>query len=235
LSQAYWKFGGLRFWSEDELAYRDLAVREINRAVERELMSLNRAWEFIRCEAPMLVPASTLNPAYTADDVWMLESPIGAEQPVAMRPETTAGSYEVARQILSSTKIKPPLAIWQVGKSYRRETNDGASASKLRFNEFTQAEWQCIYKADSMADYRAAVEEPLRTTLAWLCRRQDARIVPSDRLPSYSQVTNDVEVLRSSGRWTEVCSISTRTDFGEGFLVLEVAVGIDRVVDIAGE
>lgn len=233
MSEAYWNFGGLRFWSEEELAYREMAVDEINRTVRTALRSLNRAWEFVRCEAPMLVPASTLNPAYTSDDVWMLESPIGTV-PAAMRPETTAGSYEVARRILQ-TKVKPPLAVWQVGKSYRRETNDGASASKLRFNEFTQAEWQCIYKADSMADYRAAVEETLREKLQWLCKKSETRIIPSDRLPSYSQVTNDVEVLRPNGRWTEVCSISTRTDFGEGFLVLEVAVGMDRVVEIAGE
>jgi len=39
-------------------------------------------------------------------------------------------------------------------------------------------------------------------------------------------------VLADGGvKWKEMCSISTRTDFPiEGHLVLEVAVGLDRLV-----
>jgi glycyl-tRNA synthetase len=117
-----------------------------------------------------------------------------------------------------------------VGKSYRREKSDGANAAKLRFFEFTQAEWQCIYGLNTMADYRAVIMPALLDKISWLTDRE-TRIVPSDRLPGYSLRTDDIEV-DFNGRWTEVASISTRTDF-EGAQVLEIAIGIDRVVDVA--
>lgn len=66
--------------------------------------------------------------------------------------------------------------------------------------------------------------------ISWITDRE-ARIVPSDRLPGYSLHTDDIEV-NFNGRWTEVASISTRTDF-EGAQVLEIAIGIDRLVDVA--
>lgn len=65
-----------------------------------------------------------------------------------------------------------------------------------------------------------------------------ARVVPSDRLPSYSLTTMDAEV-DNGDKWMEVCSISKRTDFpakarfGErtvDILVLEIAIGLDRCV-----
>jgi glycyl-tRNA synthetase len=68
------------------------------------------------------------------------------------------------------------------------------------------------------------------------------RIIPSDRLPSYSQITSDVEV-DNGDKWMEVCSISRRTDFPDKLrfitkkgviekdaLVLEIAIGLDRCV-----
>jgi glycyl-tRNA synthetase len=67
------------------------------------------------------------------------------------------------------------------------------------------------------------------------------RIVPSDRLPAYSEVTMDVEV-NNGDKWMEVCSISRRTDFPIRYrsvnrkqeerehdvFVLEIAIGLDR-------
>jgi glycyl-tRNA synthetase (class II) len=81
-----------------------------------------------------------------------------------------------------------------------------------------------------MADYRAVIMPALLDKISWLTDRE-TRIVPSDRLPGYSLRTDDIEV-DFNGRWTEVASISTRTDF-EGAQVLEIAIGIDRVVDVA--
>ena len=42
------------------------------------------------------------------------------------------------------------------------------------------------------------------------------RIVPSDRLPAYSEVTMDIEV-DNDDKWMEVCSISKRTDFPQRY------------------
>ena len=67
------------------------------------------------------------------------------------------------------------------------------------------------------------------------------RIVESDRLPSYSKRTMDIEVWNED-KWMEVCSISKRTDFPQkariaikdkiiekDLLVLEIALSSDRV------
>ena len=221
---------GLRWWSENELAHRELSVTTLARTIRDNLLRVNKAWEIVRTEAPMIIPAQMVAPGYTDDDLWSLKAEILGQGSI-MRPETTSGSYAVARHLLTShQKIRLPLCVWQVGKSFRRETNDGASASKLRFFEFTQAEWQCLYSVNTGADYRAALLPVLEKTLGWLTNRE-TRIVDSDRLPAYSEKTQDVEVLRGD-RWTEVASISTRTDFNEDTRVLEIAVGIDRVVDI---
>lgn len=69
------------------------------------------------------------------------------------------------------------------------------------------------------------------------------RLVKSDRLPSYSKSTIDVEVQNDDGMM-EVCSMSLRTDFPgkvqftspknkvveKELLVAEVAIGLDRCV-----
>ena len=80
--------------------------------------------------------------------------------------------------------------------------------------------------------------------------KKPTRIVESDRLPSYSEITMDIEAhteafvfAPENDRWMEVCSISRRTDFPQkakfqtkkgtvekDLLVLEIAIGLDRCV-----
>jgi len=103
-------------------------------------------------------------------------------------------------------------------------------------------EFQCAYTADTANDYHAACLEPVRKMIAAVVP-MPTRIVPSDRLPAYSQTTRDVEV-DNGDKWMEVCSISRRTDFPQkarfankrneivekDILVLEIAIGLDRCV-----
>ncbi|RYD60283.1 MAG: hypothetical protein EOP83_19765 [Verrucomicrobiaceae bacterium] len=120
------------------------------------------------------------------------------------------------------------------------EAMDGATASNLRYNEFYQLEFQCAYKANSKADYRAAVEPVVAEAIRKITGVRETRIVPSDRLPSYSMITNDIEVpythpgsTATVMKWKEMCSISTRTDFPvEDVHVLEIAIGLDRLVAV---
>jgi len=229
MSSALYGVGGLRFWAEKELEQRDIAIAALHRAISSSLLAVNPAWRFERCEGPTITPIEYIAPGYGSDDLWLLHAQMkGAE--AIMRPETTPSTYAYARHRLAGSTKLLPACFWQVGKSYRRETNDGASAAKLRFNEFTQAEWQCIYRADTKADYRAAVEPTVAGIVSWFTGRE-TRIIPSERLPGYSQCTNDVEV-RHNGSWREMCSISTRTDYAPDLLVLEIAVGVDRMVEV---
>jgi glycyl-tRNA synthetase len=225
---AYLDLAQLRAWTEEELTHRDLAQASIVDTVQRSLSAANRAWTFQRVEAPMLMPRSLMSEAYTEDDIWTTNVTL-AGQPFALRAETTPSTYAVIRALYPRLEaLKPPRCFWQVGKSFRREPQ--SSANRLRFFEFTQLEFQSLYSVDTKADYRALVLDQVKNTLSWLCRSQ-ARIVESDRLPSYSESTLDVEV-RHRDDWREVASVSIRTDFTP-FKNLEIAVGLDRIVSIA--
>lgn len=253
MSEALYGFGGLRFWTEREIMLRDQAVQTLHQAISGALLAMNQGWAFHRVEGPLLTPRKFISEAYTEDDIFLLQAKLG-EDDAAMRAETTASSYLYADHILKTTRFKMPLCVWQVGKSFRRETQDGARWGTLRLNEFYQAEWQCIYTEGTMADYRAAVEPAVGEAIRKLTGTDQYRLVASDRLPAYSRETRDVEVpfgtrpdpddaveTATQPNWKEMCSISTRTDFPQPSdpnqkrrLVLEIAVGLDRLVAVEG-
>lgn len=229
MSLALYPTGQLRFWTEAEISLREGLIPRLLYAVKQPLLTLNKAWRFERVEGTLLTPISHLSPAYTVDDVWATNGTIAGEA-VVMRAETTASSYLYARHLMAQDggSIKLPLCVWQTGKSFRREEGEGASASRLRFFEFYQQEFQCIYSKTTGADYATPVIENTRREIE-LITGLPSRVVASDRLPAYSEKTVDVEV-EFNGHWREMCSISKRTDFSDGVYVLEVAVGLDRLV-----
>lgn len=226
MSEALFKLGGLRFWTESEIELREVFQSRAVAVVRRSLLDINSAWRFTRCEGPILHPRSQISAAYDDDEIFVTNDIRGGEA-LCLRAETTPSSYAYARHL----RGKLPLCVWQAGISSRRETNDGASASKMRFNCFWQLEFQCIYRADSKADYRAALipaveDEIARFTMA------ETRIVPSDRLPAYSESTYDIEA-RHGDTWREMASCSIRTDYSEDTRVCEIAIGLDRVATLA--
>jgi glycyl-tRNA synthetase len=227
MSEALFGFGGLRFWHEHEIELRDAFQSRVANVVRKTLLDLNPAWRFARCEGPILHPRSQISAAYDDSDIFVTNDMRGGE-PLCLRAETTPSSYAYARRFGG----KLPICVWQSGISSRREMNDGASAAKLRFNSFWQLEFQCIYRADTKADYRSALlpaveHEISRFTMA------DTRQVDSDRLPSYSESTVDIEA-NHNGVFREMASCSIRTDFGDDTRVCEIAIGLDRVATLAG-
>jgi glycyl-tRNA synthetase len=243
MSLPLYKLGGLRFWNEREITARERLTAQIVQEITTGLRGVNQGWAFERVDCPVIMPRSRINPNYTEDDVFALTAKMG-DQEMVLRAETTDGSYLMAAEILRNTNTKPPLCVWQLGQSFRRETNDGASASRLRFNSFYQLEFQLVYAKSSGADYATI----LRTALVPLVERMTglkARLEPSDRIPSYATETLDIEVylgLDEKGEevWREVASTSRRTDFPhlpnyeEGgkreLTVFEIAFGADRLV-----
>ena len=158
---------------------------------------------------------------------------------LVLRPETTPASYAYACHMLNTNLILPPFCVLQSGKSFRREQDQ--VTKNMRLKEFYQQEFQCIYAADTLNDYQEKVLEPLRAMFQKVIGKP-ARIVESDRLPSYSLRTMDIEI-DNGDKWMEICSISKRTDFPQKvkfqtkngisekeMLVLEIAIGLDRCV-----
>lgn len=216
----YHSIGGLRFWSEAEIERREAFVALAAGTVRRTLTDLNPAFRTFRVEGPILTPRDFVSTAYSDDDLFTTQVR-KAGQMLVLRGETTASTYAWAR----NSDERLPVCFWQAGKSFRTETNDGASASKLRFNEFWQLEFQVVYKVGTKADYRSALIRALDAL--WRCR---TRTVESDRLPAYSRSTIDIEVPFKDG-WKEIASCSIRTDYAPDVEVCEIAIGLDRVIE----
>ena len=178
----------------------------------------------ILVEAPILTPKDLLNENYTTDDIWEQDRASG----LALRPETTPGSYAYASYLLDThSGVVPPFCVWQVGKSFRREQD--TVTKNMRLKEFYQMEFQCIYSADSMNNYHGAVQVPVMAMIEEMVGKICV-LVESDRLPDYSDITIDVECEvepspvgdfslagypagTMAPRMMELCSISNRTDF----------------------
>src|SRR5271170_6151331 len=226
---------GLIFWSEREINARKIVEAHLVQAMKDSLKKMNRAWEFIQVEAPIITPQEFVNKNYSINDMWAFEyerishhdahNITGHQTTYIARPETTMGSYEYAKHLLNphnETKVRMPLVVWQHGKSFRREQDQPTKFMRLK--EFYQLEFQCIYGLTTAMDYSVNLVFAVAHALKQLVG--ETRVMDSDRLPSYSEWTRDVEHVESG---MELCSISQRKDF-EGAKVLEVAVGTDRIV-----
>jgi glycyl-tRNA synthetase len=239
--KSLYNVNSLVHWNEREIETRERAVRYLSQEIQSVLKGINRAWEFERIEAPIMLPRDLVNPNYSDDDLWVFNRHDDSEPELVARPETTAGTYAwMVDKLASQASVRLPWCVWQTGKSFRAERDN--VLKNMRLKEFYQMEFQCAYGADTANDYQVHVLEPMRKMLSAISGLP-ARIVESDRLPSYSLCTMDIEV-NTGERWMEVCSISKRTDFPVPFryqnkkkefvevqvFVLEIAVGLDRLI-----
>lgn len=233
----YDDLAGLRFWRQSELQLRRRMRDAILDTVRDTLLVLNQMWAMEEVETPPMMPLARMSAAYDRSDVFVLADPPGGARPWALRAETTDGTYVLAERILRTTRLRPPLCVWQMGTSYRRETRDGATAAKLRLNAFTQLELQLIHAEDTKAEIATPLRQALVPVIARLTGLE-TRLIASDRLPSYATETIDIECRQPDGEWREVASTSRRTDFPivPGFKpckVVELAFGMDRLVALA--
>jgi glycyl-tRNA synthetase len=221
---------GLVIWEEKEIRMRNHLIEWFDMEVQESLKRINPGWQFFRIEAPCLIPRALISPAYTETDLYVQQSLKQTDAVLVLRPETTPASYVFAVSMLEKSATKPPLVVWQAAKSFRREQDQATKF--LRLKEFYQLEFQCIFAAESKADYYSLCLPRVERMIAEAIRMPSRRI-QSERLPAYSLKTWDVEVRVEPERWLEVCSISLRTDFPQiqsrRMLVLEIALGLDRL------
>ncbi len=226
---------GLIFWSEQEIKLREFFRNYFADRVRDALLSTNPAWQYHMIEAPLLTPRESVSDAYSGADMFVCGD-------LVLRPETTPGTYRWLRAKLddSSSGVRTPVAVWQAGKSFRREQDQ--PTKHVRLKEFYQQEFQCLYTEDTANDYHAVLQKPVEKMIRDVIGLE-TRIVDSDRLPHYSKKTVDIEV-NNGDKWMEVCSMSLRTDFPgtvkffgkknnlveKNLLVAEIALGLDRVV-----
>lgn len=209
---------GLFFWTEKQIQIRQMLANYFVDRMKEVLRDQNKAFEFFQCEAPILTPIELINPNYTPSDYYSTANQL------ALRPETTTGSYHFAKHLLShpESKAQMPICVWQHGKSFRLEQDH--PRKYMRLKEFYQLEFQCIYGLSTGNDYSIAVIPAVNSMISDMIG--ESYTIESDRLPSYSEKTIDVVCSEND---MEICSISIRNDY-PGAKVLEVAIGTDRCV-----
>lgn len=217
---------GLMVFSQREILKRNQLVETFSQGVWEILRKSNKAWSMHQIETPILTPKQYINKNYGSREVF------STDEFLTLRPETTHGSYFFLERQFGSG-VRPPICVWQVGKSFRREQD--SPTKHVRLKEFYQQEFQCVYTEDTANDYQSVFAPQIEQMIAGEIKLP-TRIVNSDRLPDYSVKTLDVEV-NNGDKWMEVCSISVRKDFNYkvnfgkkevGLLVCEIAIGVDR-------
>lgn len=219
--------GQLRTWVEDEIEYREHLIRRISGGMKHALTQLNPAWRFFRIESPVLIPKNFIDSEYGDADIYQTDDE-ALGRTLCLAPETTAYSYIFAQQVLAAGQVKLPFCVWQARKSFRKENLDGANASKMRYKEFYQLEFQCLYSDTTKADIYNTVVSAMFQLVG--SAYPLTMVEFSDRIPNYADVTQDILV---GPKAMEVASLSMRHDFPNGKVnVVEAAFGLDRLVDL---
>jgi glycyl-tRNA synthetase len=135
----------------------------------------------------------------------------GAE--VYLRPETAQGMFVNFKNVLETSRKKPPFGIAQIGKSFRNEITPGNFIFRTR--EFVQMEMEFFVPSDEGTKwFEYWCDERYRWYLDLGIPEDALRLRPHDpdELSHYSSGTSDVEYLYPWG-WGELEGIANRGDY----------------------
>jgi len=130
-----------------------------------------------------------------------------------LRPETAQGIFLNFKNVLESSRVKPPFGIAQIGKSFRNEITPGNFVFRTR--EFEQAEMEFfIPPAQNEHWYKYWVAERGSWYSDYGIDKAKLRLREhqKDELAHYSTGCTDVEYEYPFG-WGELEGIACRTDF----------------------
>jgi glycyl-tRNA synthetase len=140
--------------------------------------------------------------------------PVESEGTVAyLRPETAQGMFTNFKNVLETSRKRPPFGIAQVGKSFRNEITPQNFIFRTR--EFEQMEMEFfVPPADGPRWYEYWCQERFRWYIDLGIPEDKLRLRPHDpdELSHYSVGTSDVEFLYPWG-WGELEGIANRTDY----------------------
>jgi glycyl-tRNA synthetase len=135
----------------------------------------------------------------------------GAE--VYLRPETAQGMFTQFKNVLDTSRKRPPFGIAQVGKSFRNEITPGNFVFRTR--EFEQMEMEFfVPPAEAQQWYEYWCQERFDWYVEHGIPAEKLRLRPhaDDELSHYSSGTSDVEFLFPWG-WDELEGIANRGDY----------------------
>jgi glycyl-tRNA synthetase len=140
--------------------------------------------------------------------------PVESDAAVAyLRPETAQGMFVNFKNVLDTSRKRPPFGIAQVGKSFRNEITPGNFIFRTR--EFEQMELEFFVPPEDgprWFEYWCAERMRWYHELGIPDDRLRLRPHDPDELSHYSVATSDVEFLYPWG-WGELEGIANRTEF----------------------
>jgi glycyl-tRNA synthetase len=137
----------------------------------------------------------------------------GAGHEVYLRPETAQGMFVNFKNVLETSRKRPPFGIAQVGKSFRNEITTGNFVFRTR--EFEQMEMEYFVppdEADKWYQYWCQERLDWYRALGIPDDLLRLRAHQADELSHYSSGTSDVEFLFPWG-WDELEGIANRGDY----------------------
>ncbi len=137
----------------------------------------------------------------------------GAGSVAYLRPETAQGIFLNFKNVLESSRQKPPFGIAQIGKSFRNEITPGNFVFRTR--EFEQAEMEFFIppaQNDQWYEYWCKERHSWYLDFGIDSAKLRMRVHAADELAHYSTGCTDVEYEYPFG-WGELEGIACRTDF----------------------
>ena len=133
-----------------------------------------------------------------------------------LRPETAQGIFLNFANVVTSSRMKPPFGIAQIGKSFRNEITPGNFIFRTR--EFEQMEMEFFVKPGEDEEWHQYwIDERTRWYVDLGIDPDNLRHYehPKEKLSHYSTRTVDIEYrFRFAGsEWGELEGIANRTDF----------------------
>ena len=133
-----------------------------------------------------------------------------------LRPETAQGIFVNFKNVMNTSRMKPPFGIANIGKSFRNEITPGNFIFRTR--EFEQMEMEFFVKPGEDEEWH---QHWIDTRLQWYInlgiKPENLRLYehPQEKLSNYSKRTVDIEYAFNfaNTKWGELEGIANRTDY----------------------
>ena len=133
-----------------------------------------------------------------------------------LRPETAQGIFVNFKNVMTSSRMKPPFGIANIGKSFRNEITPGNFIFRTR--EFEQMEMEFFVKPGEDEEWHQYwIDDRFNWYIDLGIKEENLRLYehPQEKLSHYSKRTVDVEYAYNfkGSKWGELEGVANRTDY----------------------
>ncbi|QRP61504.1 glycine--tRNA ligase [Corynebacterium minutissimum] len=133
-----------------------------------------------------------------------------------LRPETAQGIFVNFKNVMTSSRMKPPFGIANIGKSFRNEITPGNFIFRTR--EFEQMEMEFFVKPGEDEEWHQYwIDDRFNWYIDLGIKKENLRLYehPQEKLSHYSKRTVDVEYAYNfkGSKWGELEGVANRTDY----------------------